>query len=88
VVREVSRIAADAREQARFERVHPVQAQEVEPRDVSDPALLERPALSVQDRDSQPTLVVAVIGRPDDRRDVLAPHVEALDLGDRGRQGR
>src|SRR5215831_16584008 len=85
---EVLRVAADAGEQAGLERVHPVQAQEVEPGHLADSTLLERPALGIEDRDSQPSVVVVVAGCPDDHRDVLAPQVEGLDLGDRGREVR
>ena len=88
MVGEVLGVAADAGEQAGLEPVHPVQAEEVEPRHLGDAALLERPTMGIEDRDSQPGVVVVGAGRPDDRGDVLAPQVEGLDLGDRGRQTR
>jgi hypothetical protein len=44
---EVLRVAADAGEEAGLERVHPVQAEEVEPRHLGNPAMLERPALGI-----------------------------------------
>ena len=88
MVGEVLRVASDAGKQAGLERVHPVQAEEVEPRHLGDAALVERPTVGIEDRDSQPAVVVVVAGRPDDRGDVLAPQVEGLDLGDCGRQAR
>ncbi len=81
VVREVVRVAANAGEWAGPDRVHPVHANEVEPWLWGDAALLERSAVNVEHRGCEPTVVVVVPGRPDDRGNVLAS-VKGLDLGD------
>ena len=57
---EVFGVAADAGQKAGLERMHPVQAQKVEPRHPRNPALLERSALGIQHREMQPAVVVLV----------------------------
>lgn len=76
VVGEIFCVAANAGEQAGLDRVHPVQAQEIEPRRRADPALLQRSASDIQDRGQQPAVVVVVAGRPDDRCNVLATQIQ------------
>src|SRR6478609_8356572 len=78
---EVFGIGADAREQARLERVHPVQAEEVQPWKWTDSALVEWTSPAIEHRETEPAVVVLVTGGPDDRRNPLAPEVERADLG-------
>jgi hypothetical protein len=84
VVSEVFGVAPHTGEEARLERVHPVQPEEVEAWPVRDTAVLNRSALLVEDWDPQPAEIVGVAGRPDDRCDVLPDEVESINLSDGG----
>jgi len=67
---EVLGVATDADEQSGLERVHPVQAQEVEARRWGDPALLERSAFPCET--PSPASSTAAIFRPESSRSRIA----------------